>query len=67
MDFVVDVLCEVFGKTTDEAVRVMLQVHEDGVGVAGRYPAQVAETKVCVVHDRARASGYPLRCSMEPD
>lgn len=67
MDFVVDVLCDVFGKSATEAVRIMLQVHHDGAGVAGVYPAQLAETKVGAVHDRARANGYPLRCSMEPE
>lgn len=65
MDFVVEILCTVFHKNQDEAVRVMLAVHEKGRGDCGVYPAEVAETKVAVVHGRARAAGFPLRCSLE--
>lgn len=65
MDFVVEILCIVFHKTQDEAVRVMLSVHERGRGDCGIYPAEIAETKVSVVHGRARAAGFPLRSSLE--
>jgi ATP-dependent Clp protease adaptor protein ClpS len=65
MDFVVAVLCEVFHKDEAEAVRVMLHVHKRGMGVAGVFPHQVAETKVGKVHDWARGEGHPLKCSME--
>lgn len=65
MDFVVEILCTVFHKKEDEAVRIMLAVHEQGRGNCGVYPAEVAETKVAVVHGRARAAGFPLRCSLE--
>lgn len=65
MEFVVTVLCGIFHKSQDEAVRIMLNVHNQGQGDCGVYPAEVAETKVAVVHARARASGFPLRCSLE--
>lgn len=65
MDFVVEILCSVFRKSQDDAVTIMLAVHEKGRGDCGVYPAEVAETKVAVVHGRARAAGFPLRCSLE--
>lgn len=65
MEFVVGVLCSVFHKSQEEAVRIMLAVHETGRGDCGVYPAEVAETKVSIVHGKARAAGFPLRCSLE--
>lgn len=65
MDFVVDILTGVFGKSEAEAVQIMLAVHNSGVGVCGIYTVEVAETKVALVHARARKEGFPLRCSME--
>ena len=65
MDFVVMVLETVFHKSAEEATLIMLNVHEQGVGVAGVYPRDVAETKVILVHDLARKNEYPLKCSME--
>ena len=67
MDFVIEILATVFAKPIEEAVSVMLAVHEKGVGVAGIYPASVAETKISAVHARAQEEGFPLRCSMEPE
>jgi ATP-dependent Clp protease adaptor protein ClpS len=67
MDFVVSILVSVFRKPKDEAVRIMLNVHHQGIGVCGVYPSHVAETKVATVHSRARDNGFPLRCSMEPE
>jgi ATP-dependent Clp protease adaptor protein ClpS len=65
MDFVVDVLIDVFGKPEAEAVRVMLAVHFEGAGLAGVYPHEIAETKVDEVRYRATAAGHPLRAIME--
>ncbi|GFM38401.1 ATP-dependent Clp protease adaptor ClpS [Desulfovibrio psychrotolerans] len=65
MEFVIAILTEVFRKTTREATAIMLSVHEQGVGECGVYTAEVAETKVAIVHARARKQGFPLRCSME--
>jgi len=67
MDFVVQVLVTVFRKSETEAVRIMLAVHNEGLGVCGVYPAEVAETKVDMVHRLAKGAGYPLRCSMEAE
>jgi len=67
MEFVVDVLETIFGRSPAEAFRVMLLVHRTGVGLAGVYPHEIAETKVAQVHDRARERGYPLRASLEEE
>ena len=67
MEFVVEVLVTIFRKTTDEAMGIMLAVHERGLGSCGVYTEEVAETKVAQVHDRARKAGFPLRCSMEEE
>jgi ATP-dependent Clp protease adaptor protein ClpS len=65
MEFVVYVLQTVFHKQESEAVQIMLTVHRNGSGVCGVYTAEVAETKVSLVHDMARKHGYPLKCSMQ--
>jgi len=65
MEFVISVLEKVFRKSTSEATRVMLNVHQEGVGVAGIYTREICETKVVIVRDLARKSEYPLRCSIE--
>lgn len=65
MEFVVHVLMAVFRKTQAEATHIMLTVHEKGVGVCGVFTAEVAETKVAMVHKMARREGFPLKCSME--
>ena len=67
MEFVVEVLETVFAKSPAEAYRIMMHVHLNGLGVCGAYPYEIAETKVAVVHERARARGYPLRASMEEE
>ncbi|HEB50068.1 MAG TPA: ATP-dependent Clp protease adapter ClpS [Desulfobulbus sp.] len=65
MDFVVMILETVFGKNTDEATRIMLNVHNQGQGVAGIYTREIGETKVAVVHRMARKNQFPLKCSLE--
>jgi len=65
MDFVVQVLQAVFSKTPAEAVQIMLNIHRRGIGMCGVYTAEIAETKVTVVHQMARKSGFPLKCTME--
>ena len=66
-DFVVDILVRHFRKAPAEAIRIMLQVHHKGIGVAGVYPKDVAETKIQEVIAEARAEGMPLLLSMEPE
>jgi ATP-dependent Clp protease adaptor protein ClpS len=65
MQFVVEVLEGIFLKSPAEAHRIMMHVHTRGHGVCGAYPHEVAETKVSLVHERARTEGFPLRASME--
>jgi ATP-dependent Clp protease adaptor protein ClpS len=67
MDFVVHVLMTVFRKPIDDAVNIMLSVHQTGIGVAGIYPAEIAETKIATVHRMAREESFPLKCTMEPE
>ena len=66
MEFVVEVLIDVFGKSHTEATQIMLNVHYKGHGVCGVYTREVAETKVHQVIERARAAGFPLLATMEP-
>ncbi len=66
MDFVVVVLQRIFGKTEDEAARIMLKVHHEGRGVCGVYPRDIAATRVEMVRQLAHARQHPLQCVMEP-
>lgn len=67
MDFVVEVLSVVFHKPAYESVEIMLKVHHDGIGIAGVYPQEIAETKLQTVGTMAKGNGFPLMCSMEPE
>ena len=67
MEFVVYVLERFFRKSGDEATRIMLHVHQRGVGVCGVYSYEVAETKVTQVMDFARQNQHPLQCTLEKD
>lgn len=67
MDFVVMILQTVFLKNTEEATRIMLNVHHQGIGIAGIYTREIAETKVAIVHQMAKQHQFPLRCSLEKD
>ena len=66
-EFVVAVLREVFHKGESEAVQIMLHVHYNGIGVAGVYTHDVAQTKVQTVEKLARENDFPLRLSLEPE
>ena len=65
MDFVVYVLERFFNKPPEEATRIMLHVHQKGVGVCGIFPYEIAETKVNQVMDFARQNQHPLQCTLE--
>ena len=65
MEFVVMVLKRFFRMDLEQATRVMLQVHQRGVGVCGIFPYEVAETKVNQVMDFAREHQHPLQCTLE--
>jgi ATP-dependent Clp protease adaptor protein ClpS len=67
MEFVVDVLQHIFQKTREEATKIMLLVHQTGVGVCGVYTYEVAETKVTQTVDYARKNQHPLQCTLEKE
>jgi len=67
MEFVVSVLETVFGHGAASATRIMLSIHHRGVGVAGTYPYEIAETKADKVLSLARAAEFPLLCTVEPE
>src|ERR1700749_3361998 len=66
-EFVVEILRSVFHKPEPDAVRIMLHVHQNGVGVAGVYTFEVAEMKVRQVEALAREREFPLMLSIEPE
>ncbi|MFH2047626.1 MAG: ATP-dependent Clp protease adapter ClpS [Pseudomonadota bacterium] len=65
MDFVVEILINIFHKSMEEAIQIMLNVHNKGIGICGLYAYEVAETKMNLVHSHARERGFPLKCSIE--
>ena len=65
MEFVVLVLQRYFSMDIEDATRVMLQVHQQGVAVCGVFTYEVAETKVAQVIDFARENQHPLQCTLE--
>jgi len=67
MEFVVHVLERFFSKSQEEATRIMLNVHQRGVGICGVYTYEVAETKATQVMDLAREHQHPLQCTIEKD
>ena len=67
MEFVVHVLERFFAMSHQQATRVMLHVHQRGVGVCGVYTYEVAETKVNQVMELARQHQHPLQCTIEKD
>ncbi len=67
MEFVVHVLERFFQKNKEEATRIMLHVHQRGVGVCGVFTYEVAETKVTEVMDFARRHQHPLQCTLEKE
>ncbi len=67
MEFVIVVLERFFNKGRDEATRIMLHVHQKGVGICGVYTFEIAETKVTQVMDFARKHQHPLQCTMEKE
>jgi len=65
MEFVVYVLQGIFHHSETEAMQIMLHVHKHGIGVAGVYTREIAETRITQVEALARKHEYPLRCSMD--
>jgi ATP-dependent Clp protease adaptor protein ClpS len=67
MDFVVFILQYVFSRDDAEAITIMLKVHNEGVGVAGVYPYEIAKTKSEKTMNLARAREFPLLCTVEAE
>lgn len=65
MDFVVDILRDIFHKDEIEAVHLMMKVHESGRAAVGAYPRDIAATRIQNATARAREEGFPFRLSME--
>lgn len=65
MDFVIEVLKKFFSHSDESAIEIMLAIHHKDKGICGVYTAEIAETKVALVNDYAKANQYPLLCTME--
>lgn len=65
MEFVVSILIGIFNKSPEDATRIMLNVHQTGIGTCGVYTFEVAETKVAQVLDAAKRNQHPLQCTLE--
>ena len=67
MDFVIFVLMKFFNKPQDDAHKIMLDVHNKGVGLAGIYSFEVAESKVAQVNQFSKNNEHPLKTSFEEE
>ena len=65
MEFVANVIQNVFNKSKDDATRIMLQIHTEGIGICGTFPFEIAETKMNQVLNLAKESQHPLQCIIE--
>jgi len=67
MDFVVQILESFFGMDSENATRIMLDVHNNGKGICGIFSREIAETKVAQVNNYSRENQHPLLCTMEKE
>ncbi len=65
MDFVVQVLMDIFNMPAAKATNIMMDVHKKGAGICGVYTRDIAATKVSQVHEMAKQHSFPLKCSFE--
>lgn len=65
MEFVVEILMDIFRKSAAEAEQLMLFVHQNGKAIVGVYPYDIAKTKIAQTLARARDAGFPFRVTME--
>lgn len=65
MDFVVDIIVNIFGKNFDDAVNLMLKIHQNGAATCGVYEKEIAKSKQQSVLRAAKVAGFPLKCSIE--
>jgi ATP-dependent Clp protease adaptor protein ClpS len=66
IDFVIEILMNLFDKSFDEAEAVTMDVHKKGKGVAGVFTKDIAETKVILVNRIAQTNEHPFMCQVEP-
>ncbi|MFT7003831.1 MAG: ATP-dependent Clp protease adaptor protein ClpS [Sulfurimonas sp.] len=67
MDFVVDILMNIFHKDYAQAEKIMLDIHKKERGLCGVFTHEIAETKVMQVHKKAKDNGFPLKAIMEEE
>lgn len=67
MEFVIMVLMEVFDKSFSQANEIMLKIHNEGQGICGVYPHDIAHTKVYIAKDKIKEAGFPLRILVEDE
>ena len=67
MDFVIQILESFFSMNSDNAARIMLDVHTNGKGICGVFSREIAETKVAQVNNYSRENQHPLLCTMEKE
>ncbi len=67
MEFVINVLRDIFRKNLIEAEQLMMQVHKTGQATVGIYTKEIAEMKVTLTKRRAKDAGFPLLCTFEPN
>ncbi len=65
MEFVVDILVSVFRKSNVEASKIMMSVHQKGIGIGGKFPYDIGMTKIQEVKRRADEDKFPLLCTLE--
>ena len=65
MEFVIFIIQKVFKKTHDDATRLMLKIHTEGMGVCGMFPLEIAEMKMNQVINLAKEDQHPLQCIIE--
>lgn len=65
MEFVIELLQNIFRKSARDAAHLMLTIHTEGQATCGCYPHEIAETKINLAHQYAKEAGYPLRCSLD--
>ena len=67
MEFVVMILCEVFRKNQSEAESIMLKIHNEGSGICGIYPYDIAHTKAKIARIKSKEAGFPRRIVVEDE
>ncbi len=67
MDFVIQILMQIFHHSYEKAMDIMMKVHEQGKGLCGVYTYEIAETKVAHVRKMAKEAKFPLRAVMEEE